>query len=453
MDTCEGLPLLLYLAGKVVTYTRTLKTPVSLPVEAKINAAVSRSQSKSGFFTGTRTGVKVEGWKELIAKGQVASSPYSLEMTKYVLAPEAYDVASYVSKALPKTYMSQSMRGYMGALNASIGVSHLTVDTSRARSEALSKLYKKLESDRSQMNAYASLAEITDVLRQFGRPFGSMVDAWMRHENRLIFEKRRLVGSKTWKDEKFAKIAADTWLETSFGLIPLFADAVSIAEAFGRFEYELSDKPKLRDRMRTRAFTRNASTWTSSIDAANGTFLKYQTVQQTETQARAQYVVGLQGDVRAEFGSNQRLLQLLGLEPRNIPLAIWEATPWSWLVDYGTNVQQILAAGATITSRVKWIVLSETKQTTVTHATKLVSTASEPFYVLQNLKQQPPPRRKGALNPGDFRFIRTSFARTLPSELGVPPLYFKSPLNDLKKTANLLALAVSRSRSHQTWLS
>jgi hypothetical protein len=311
---------------------------------------------------------------------------------------------------------------------------------------ALSKLYKKLESDRSEMNAYASLAEITDVFRQFGTPFRSMVNVFERHQNRLYFERRRLVGTKTWKDEKFARIAAETWLEVSFGLIPLISDAESLAKALGRWEYELSDSPKLRDRMRTRALETTSTLTGPTAWASNQ--MTFRCLTKKTTEARAQYVAGLSGEVRADFGSNKRLLELLGLEGRNIPLAVWEAVPWSWLVDYGTNVQQILQAGATITSRVKWIVLTETFRTECFTNPKVEEVHNSAYKLLSFVSHYPK-----KIEDRGVRVIRTTLTRSLPSALGVPPLYFKSPIGNLKKMANLLAVAVSRSKDRTTWLS
>lgn len=431
-----------------MSYTRTLKETYLVPFGASSSTVANMPKNVSITFTGTRSGSKVDGWKGKIEKGLTASSPYSLDMTKIVVGGQELHRIDYQMKASPYAKYFSSAQGHPA--NQWLGqISHLPVSTSKARSMALSKLYKKLESDRSEMNAYASLAEITDVLRQFGRPFASIVDAFVRHENRLYFEKRRLVGSKTWKDEKFAQIAASTWLETSFGLIPLISDAESLAKALARWQYELSDNPKLRDRMRTRALDNAATLVVKNLNPDVTGGHKFVTTIRTETEARAQYVVGLSGDVRADFGSNARLLELLGLEGRNIPLAVWEATPWSWLVDYGTNVQQILQAGAVVTSRVQWIVLTETSRTVqhlITNATPYYDTVN---YRLLSAQSDVPPRAEDR----GIRVIRTTLNRTIPVALGVPPLYLKSPLGDLKKVANLLAVAVTRSKDRTTWLS
>lgn len=440
-----------------MSYTKTVPTNIYIPWEMFDGTSTNTSNTKNFSVNDVKIGEKVEKWREKVATGQPASSPYSREAHRLITGPMRRDISITHQASWPPTKVTNSFVGYPGArLMPSGPILHLSEVKTEARSKALSKLYKKLESERSELNSYAVLAEIGDVLRQFGRPFGSLVDAFLRHENRLIFERRRLVGSKTWKNEKFAQIAADTWLEMSFGLLPTLSDAEDLANALGRFEYELAESPRLRERMRTRA---KVVSKTVTMDTARTPIspmgLGYITTVTKETEVRAQYVVGLEGEIRADFGSNGRLLELLGFEPRNIPLAIWEFTPWSWLVDYGLNVQNILQAGAVCTERVKWIVLSETIRTTLSYRSKLqwMGTATWP---LDSLTSNPDPQklRKGNPGQGNFDVIRTTFSRTIPATLGVPPLYFKNPLEDLKKTANLLAIATSRvPKARQTWLS
>lgn len=430
-----------------MSYTTTLRETAKALVVKFSGAAQNESSSRSFVFTGTKSGERVDGWKGKLEKGQVASSPYYLDMTRLVLGKPERHVCGLRTTTLPKQNLLSGMSGYPAVhWQGGNTLTHLAADTVKARSMALSKLYKKLEEERSEMNASASLAEFGDVLRQFGRPFGSLLDAFRRHENRLYFERRRLKGRSSWKEEQFRRIAAETWLEVSFGLVPLISDAKALAETMARWRYELSDSPKLRDRIRARATDlKTALGATSEV-----TFFSIASTgsSKTETEARAQYVVGLKGDLQADFGSNDRLLELLGFEPRNIPLAVWEAIPWSWLVDYGTNVQQILQAGATITSRVDWIVLSETLKTTRTSWCRSHPYASAPWSIVYYESDKPS-------KPEDFqvRMIRTTFTRSIPATLGVPPLYFKSPLGEAQKVANLLAVAVAKSKDRRTWLS
>lgn len=439
-----------------MSYTKTTPNRIFIPFASFNGTTTNWSGTKDFTINDVKTGEKVDKWREKIAKGLVASSPYTREVHKFVFGVARSDKSITYQSSWPATKVTNTFEGYPAArLYGAAPLPHLSTSTSAARSEALSKLYKKIESDRSELNSTAVLAEMGDVLRQFGRPFGSIVEAFIRHENRLIYERRRLVGSKTWKDEKFSQIAANTWLETSFGLLPLISDAEDIAKAFGRFEYELEETPRLRSRMRTRAQVTKKTVVLDTITNATPMGIGFRTTLIKETVSKAQYTIGLGGEIRADFGSNGRLLELLGFEARNIPLAIWEFTPWSWLVDYGLNVQNILQAGATVTDRVKWIVLSETTTTTLQNRSK-IGWFGGSSWPLVSLVSKPDPQnlRKGNPGQGNFDVIRTTFTRSIPATLGVPPLYFKNPLQDLKKTANLLALAVSRvPRAKQTWLS
>jgi hypothetical protein len=438
-------------------YTKAINTLISLPATVDNGSGMNNAGSINRTFTGSRTGDKVAEWKRKIAEGFAAGSPYSLDAYKTYVGRPRRDFASHYQLGYPSFKVNQAYYGYPGVRNSVPNpvLMHLSVDTSEARSVALSKIYKKLESDRSEWNALAFLAEFADVIRQFGAPFSAMVEAFERHHIRVEHAKKGLRGRKSWKEESLRRIAAETWLETSFGLLPLFSDAEAIAKAFGRYEYELSDSPKLRDRIRSRAEVSNSTQVTQARVAETSMGVGYSNHVKTETVARCQYVVGLKGDVRAEFGSNNRLLELLGFEPRNIPLAIWEFTPWSWLVDYGLNVQNILQAGATVTTRVNWIVLSQTTTTTLTSIPTLqfVPNGSWPLSGLVQDPERSPTRGPGkGLSAGAFRIIRKTFNRTLPADLGVPPLYLKSPIGDLKKTANLLALATTRLTKSKTWL-
>jgi hypothetical protein len=48
-------------------------------------------------------------------------------------------------------------------------------------------------------------------------------------------------------------------------------------------------------------------------------------------------------------------LRVFGLSPEEFVPTVWELLPWSFLVDYFTNIGDILEAGATDTSTVAWI--------------------------------------------------------------------------------------------------
>lgn len=436
-----------------MAYTSNTSERVRVPFRYQLNTQVWNN-GYNFTLNNSRTGEKVIDWKSKVQAGLQAGSPFATDRRKILLGDMVEEYALYqdIFHIPPNGTYLATARGYPGYDQGDSNIAHLSASQTKARSLALSKLYKKLEEEVSQMNAPAVIGEFGDVLRQFGAPFEAITGALDKHLNRLQYEKRRLSGPIAWRRAKMLQIAASTWLETSFGLLPLISDTRSAAEAFARLQYEVTDLPSLRKRMRTRAET----SATSVAAAYPWTFGYYQFVlsQKTETLARAQYVIGLDGEVRAEFGSNERLLQLLGFDHRNFTVAAWEVIPWSWFLDYWANIQQILQAGATGTSRVKWIVLTETLKTTVTRRSKLVSVQPPANQKLISRRTTliPGSGTDKTCLPNEVKFVRTTLNRTLPATLGVPPLYFKTPFEDLKKMTNMAAVLLARKRESNIWL-
>jgi len=324
---------------------------------------------------------------------------------------------------------------------------HLPTSVVKADSIALSKTYKKVASELQSMNSPAVLAEFVDVLRQFGSPFRSIVDLTNRRLNRLELERRGLKGSTTFKRKKWASIVADTYLEYSFGLAPLISDTKNAAEALARLHAEKEGLLRPRRKIVCQGKDVASETFTPTpIGVSLSGYLFARPSVTNKTECRVQYVCGLESTLRADLGSNDRLLQLLGFNHANWVPAIWEAVPWSFLIDYFTNVQQILEASVTNTSDVKWI----TK--TVTYRTEY----NQFFPVDQEeTRLQAKARQRsgyGSGHAGRCHQVRITLARTLPTTLGVPSLYFELP-SSVKQLANMAALLIARKpTSSALWL-
>lgn len=437
-------------------YTRTKTSKIDIPWQISNGGSTTYGGVVQGVFLEIRSGNKVDNWKEKIRLGQNASSPYYLDAIKYSLQDPGLYQALFSDTIGPVDRLPQSVgfAGYKFHVNVNPSPAHLTVEASKANSASLSKIYKKIQSEYQHMNSPAIIAEFLDVIRQFGAPAAAIVDLTNRRLNRLELERRGLKGSTAFRKIRYAEIVASTWLEYSFGLAPLISDTEKAAEALAKWKMEV-DEPglaKLRKKVVSRAVSTESSSSTGPISispiGSSGWHVGQMT---TKTEHRVQYTVGLHGTLGAAYGSNDRLKQLLGFNHANWIPAIHEAIPWSWLVDYFTNVQQILEAAVTNTTNVAWISKSESYRTKVVYTSKVDKGSIASYHA--TLKLNDAVVKTNKFDFGKVTIERMTFTRTVPLSLGVPPLSFEHPFEDVKKIANMVAVLFRRKGNSALWIS
>lgn len=400
-------------------------------------------------FSGSRSGSRMPDWKEKIRNGENATTAYTLDRSKLTVresgALQNYALAPVVGGK--QSWIAESFEGFIQPEYTNL--IHRNTNTALAEATALKSIYKKIESTLSQLNGSAVIAEGLDVIRQFGAPFSAIVDLSQRHLNRLYLESRGLSGSTSFRKLKWAQIVAATYLEYAFGLAPLISDTKKVAEAFARWQFEVTED----FRPRTKAVGRGvsiSSDLTSAIQVVPSMYgLVVNNNVRTTTEHRVQYVVGLRATPTAAFGSNDRLIQLLGFEPRQWVPAIWEAIPWSWLVDYFSNVQDILAASVTSQAGITWLSKTVVQKTTREQLSPLNLPASQARAATgYGYSAQFSAWGHG----GKTTRVRTTLTRSIPASLGVPPLTVSFP-TDVQKYVNMAAVLLSRRESSSAlWL-
>lgn len=398
----------------------------------------------------TKTGTKVQGWRDKISKGLDASSPYS-RTGVFVVSAIPGDVVFTGSHKVPINHppppalidyaywpVRETMKGYAYPI---VAPSHLAVSEANADAAALTETYKKVLAAQRQLNASATVAELSETIRQFGRPFRSVVDLSHRHLNRLNKERRRLHGPIKRQKEDWADIVSSTYLEYAFGLAPLIDDTKGIAEALARWNLEGQDEilaPK--KKAVGRGFDRASSSATLHFGGpVPYRYLSFTKNSKKVTESRVQYVVGLSATLQADFQSNERLIQLLGFSPQDWIPGIYEGIPWSWLVDYFSNVGNILEAACTSTADVKWISKTVVKRT------------QEQTFMVPNFESLKAYRTNGIVNPsytghaGRATVVSQTLKRTVPASLGIPPLVLSLP-STASKFLNMAAVLLQRQK-------
>jgi hypothetical protein len=272
----------------------------------------------------------------------------------------------------------------------------------------------------------------------FKRPFASSVDFTNKRINLLAKARKRLSGTSQQMKKTYSGIVADTYLEYAFGIAPLISDTKAIAEAYARFNHEASGGyiPT-----RTRVTGKGETTVTANqvtVGQVSSCAIVYKTTLKRETTFGCKYVCGLSTSHFAAFGTNDRLIQLLGFTPGSWIPAIWEVVPWSFLIDYFTNIGDILQASVTSTAGVTWISKSVKTQTKWSSYSPV-----DPTLTAARVKADGYTVGSGGGSCGSYEAIRTTLVRTVPTTLGLPSFSASLP-SEASKYVNMAALLLSR---------
>jgi hypothetical protein len=181
---------------------------------------------------------------------------------------------------------------------------------------------------------WLELREVPDMIRQAGR---FLLDAknWRRYV-RSAHQTRDLATAN---------------LAFQFGWAPLISDLWRIAS----FQDAVDKRRKLMDRLysgkglrRTGRLGQTSVSDVKSSYAVNfGNYKNFYVTYQRSSTAESWFVVYWKPNSYNPLPPSDAVLRqyLTGLHPSHILSNVWEALPWSWLIDYFTNIGDVLEAG------------------------------------------------------------------------------------------------------------
>lgn len=374
-----------------------------------------------------RKGEKVVNHKLAIASGKGATTAYQTDASRV----ERRTPGKYALGVIRKDNNQRLAETFNGFGQSVSAPTHLAVSSVDAENEALMKIIKKLRSERSHLNGLAFTGELREAIHGLRHPFQLMRDQVYSHLNTLGKRKRALgkypesVRKKAWRE-----IVAGTWLETSFGLKPLIHDAKEIAEGVARAQFD----PVLRTRLHSGASSLVSDTQSTTGSVSNIIPVRFQQLDRvTKTRAFCSYSVGMFCEVAADQGACRRLIDTLGFTPENFVPALYEVMPWSWLIDYFSNLGQLIEAATTSTTGVQWVSKSVGKKTEVYY----ISRIAKPFILPGDLFALDYFNSNGHL--GEIKLSRATYERFKDPILGIPTLRLSLPTRGTQ-WANLTAV-------------
>ncbi len=280
-------------------------------------------------WTNTKTGTSVRGWKRLIKKGGNASSAYTFVQRRREYSPTFASIGiRKTSPPLEVGYYATTLSGDVGLTTAIISGPTPTASQT-ADNIAIHKLYAKLRKGYSPNNIAEDIGEIRKTISGILSPAKAIRDL-------TVGAMRKNIGLLSRYDRRgVIKDLASTHLEWQFGIKPLVQSVTSVYKEFGLKGIELVREFDVKHFKATGKY-RDPGT-VEYLDGLVGVgHVKLSRSRIRTTVSEVRYVGAYQLSVSDTHYRN------LGITPDNFLPTLYNCLPWSWAIDYVTNVSDFV---------------------------------------------------------------------------------------------------------------
>lgn len=367
-----------------------------------------------------RTGVRLQNWRRIIASGGDATTAFSGTKEVYRVLNGEYSIwHKDTSNPLHKDFYGSTFTGF---INDNLWGYYPTVgglDTQHAENQALTYFLRNVRNSRRSLQGGVLLGELRETLGMLRRPASALREGFSSYLNAVRSRTSGLRSkdfSRKGRDASLRKMISGTWLEYRFGWSPLISDIDGIAKAAAAIS--------------TRHFQTRA-TGVGVVEKSADSTIRFGAIKgifRREEKYEVIYRSGL-NETTPGVSSN---LETLGLGLRDFIPTVWELIPYSFVVDYFTNIGDLLDAATTSTSNLAWC-NKTTRRTTVWEQ----QMCADAGFTAQSY---PPPFVSFviATSPEILKYRLVTVSRSRVVNPGVPSFEFSLP--SLGQSLNLAAL-------------
>lgn len=400
-------------------YTKVRQSGFSAKKITQHNLLPATTQTFSTTWSDQFTGWKQPGWRDRIRKVLDATTPFQGFEYQYSYSPALILVEGYNSTQIhPSNYRFGMLSGMAFNINPLADPSLIPITT--ARNLAIGKLYSRINSIQGRVQTGETIGELRTTLNMMRRPLSSF-----RKVLNDVFTGYQRVIRKSKRLKDFTKAAADMYLEFQFGWNPLADTVVDAVNA-------------LKDRHSWWDFVDFGASAKHDVSGSNVDshiiigILDYwhntKSVSTAEVRYQGVYANGTNGNPDA-------IDNLLGLKFGDVFSTAWNLIPYSFIVDYFSNIGVIEQSFGICWSGVRWCCGTERRYVI---EEQTLHKLGDPFkdlglkVVLQN-----------SMSPGSFTAIRKLVSRGSITSIPVPTLQFTIEGMTGRRWLNLAALATS----------
>lgn len=311
-------------------------------------------------YTDTASGAKNPKHKAQIRNCQDAGTPYTATKHRAIYMTGSMTRFAKVKCTLPgrKDYF-YVVGGSGSRVFPVFGI--VPGPSVRAKNEAKTSFVKKANETSHKLMGGTYIKEWKETIGGIISPFKG-AQALVRHYLSSLKKSSRSIRSRKEAD----KVVSSSWLEFQFGLSPLLGDIEAAAQALAALKLAA---PKTT--VPIRGYGMDNSFVEYPTTASNFGLVTRQS-KKYFYETSYQYTGRIKNSIEAP-GTPTHLLELLGLNIRSFVPTIWELIPFSFVVDYFTNVGDMINGAFYATDRVVWVNLTERYKVTIVFDEKEIS--------------------------------------------------------------------------------
>jgi hypothetical protein len=364
----------------------------------------------------TRVGSKNPGWKKRLQDQLFTAAPYNcnfLEISKQEGSCGLHwfrnnqDASGH--KFVEECWCYQSGTNFANSLGIPVDP-FSSQDVSKAQATAYSHLLDRVRTEHSEMNAPLFLGELLETVRMIRRPAAGLLDGLRAYATAT----KRLAAS-TRTRRAFQKGLPALYLEMVFGWKPLMSDIHDIARTAGRILTDPIPLKRITSRVEVAPVT---TVYTSS---GLGPFdCKQNLVSRFYATKSVQCTAYLKETLTGPSAPLDRVRELSGFTLENFVPTVYNLIPYSFVIDYFSNLGDVISGACTDQSKV--IGMVQSTRTQLLRQERLTFDAGGTIAAVGGFGHSPFGTTSGALE-----LKVTKIERTIAGSIPVPDLQFVQP--------------------------
>lgn len=350
-----------------------------------------RSATSPQSSISLQRGVTVKGgpfarWKTRLQSGTATTS--ALSYVGFNLKWPSNAMFSGIVGTDPATKKSSDFVQHTYYLNLPVSSWGPTVSGVQANNDALTRFVNKARQAQSSFMGGVFVGEIREAVRMFRPASSGLLQGMLTYLRSTKKVARRFKtgkkGSKRSVAAERTRALSDMWLEYSFGWSPFINDIESASKELTRIANEGVETKRVQGG--GRAVSKNRVVDYTSHTAGGIT-------QYFDLMAEAEYDFRYKGSVKVKSALSSPIAgvaEKLGFTFSQFVPTIWELIPWSFCVDYFTNVGDVLSAVSFPRSDLVYVVKGTkwTNRNTL-YPTRIVLTGPQNFFAWQGRTSSP----------------------------------------------------------------